>query len=42
MPRKQFGRRNKGASIAANLLVMVTALVLAGVSSGLAWWLTAA
>jgi ABC-2 type transport system permease protein len=41
MPRKQFGRRNKGASIAANLLVMLTALVLAGVSSGLAWWLTA-
>jgi ABC-2 type transport system permease protein len=42
MPRKQFGRRNKGASIAANLLVMVTALVLAGISSGLAWWLTSA
>jgi ABC-2 type transport system permease protein len=40
-PRKNFGRRNKGASIAANLLVMVTALVLGGIASGLAWWLTA-
>lgn len=40
-PRKSFGRRNRGASIVANLLVMLTALTLGGVASGLGWWITA-
>jgi ABC-2 type transport system permease protein len=40
-PRKAFGRRTQGASIAANLLVMATALILGGIASALAWWLTA-
>jgi ABC-2 type transport system permease protein len=37
-PRKAFGRRTQGASIAANLLVMVTALILGAIASALAWW----
>lgn len=40
-PRKNFGRRTKGASIAANLLVMLVALALGIVASGAAWWLMA-
>ena len=40
-PRKAFGRRAHGASIAANLLVMAAALLLGGLASGLGWWLTA-
>ena len=40
-PRKAFGRRTQGASIVANLLVMLVALTLGGVSSGLAWWASA-
>jgi len=39
-PRQKFGRRAHGASIAANLLVMLTALVLGGVASALGWWIT--
>jgi len=39
-PRKNFGRRTKGASIAANLLVMLVALILGGIASGAAWLLT--
>jgi len=39
-PRKAFGRRTQGASIAANLLVMVTALILGAIASALAWWVT--
>jgi ABC-2 type transport system permease protein len=40
-PRKAFGRRAHGASVLANLLVMVTALGLGGAASALGWWLTA-
>jgi ABC-2 type transport system permease protein len=40
-PRKAFGRRNRGASIAANLLVLLVALMLGGLSASVGWWLTA-
>jgi ABC-2 type transport system permease protein len=40
-PRKAFGRRAHGASVLANLLVMVTALGFGGMASALGWWLTA-
>ncbi len=40
-PRKNFGRRTKGASIAANLLVMATALALGGIASACVWLLSA-
>jgi ABC-2 type transport system permease protein len=39
-PRKAFGRRTRGASIAANLLVLLVALTLGGISAGTTWWLT--
>jgi ABC-2 type transport system permease protein len=39
-PRKAFGRRTRGASIAANLLVLLVALMLGGVSASASWWLT--
>jgi len=38
-PRSRFGRRAHGASIAANLLVLVSALVIGGVTSAVAWLL---
>ncbi|KUR75230.1 hypothetical protein [Novosphingobium sp. FSW06-99] len=40
-PRKAFGRRTQGASILANMLVMVVALALGGAAAGLSFWLTA-
>jgi ABC-2 type transport system permease protein len=39
-PRKAFGRRAQGASIVANLLVLLVALTLGGTAAGLAWWIT--
>jgi ABC-2 type transport system permease protein len=40
-PRKAFGHRTQGASIVANLLILLVALTLGGLSAGLAWWVTA-